>query len=182
MNCSIENIKDDNLQALVQQYGAREGMLKFINGEVSQGDFSVTLDDEVSKKDSFPINSQSVKRILKGEKSLSVKPSHTSSGTYLIEGSYFKVTNQGSYRLDDYLELSGKSVEEVREQFIGNEEIKEIHIQDFFDNKVHMYVYDIQPSEGNMSINPDSSIQDRALMNLQSTLNAVERAIKKRKM
>lgn len=181
MNCSIEDIKDDNLQALVQQYGAKEGMLKFINGEVSEGDFSVTLDDEVSKKDSFPINSQSVKRILKGEKSLSVRPSHTSSGTYLIGGSYFKVTNQGSYRLDDYLELSGKSVEEVREQFIGNEDVKEIHIQDFFDNKVHMYVYDIQPSEGNMSISPDSSIQDRALMNLQSTLNAVERAIKKEK-
>lgn len=181
MNCSIENIKDENLQALVQQYGAKEGMLKFINGEVSQGDFSVTLDDEVPKKDSFPINSQSVKRILKGEKSLSIRPSHTSSGTYLIGGSYFKVVNQGSYRLDDYLELSGKSNEEVREQFIGNEGIKEIHIQDFFDNKVHMYVYDIQPSEGNMSINPDSSIQDRALMNLQSTLNAVERAIKKEK-
>jgi len=270
MSCKIEDIKDEDLQALVQQYGAKEGIkayitkisvakelgldkkeindsrkpgilkklkernlknpneryrIKFkdanergtqvtwelipvpssvkevVEDEESplnigddfymgdeflreqnekEGEFSVSLSDD-TPKDSFPIQSFNVRKILKGEKTLSIRPSHTRTGTYLIGGNYFKVTNQGSYRLDDYLELTGKSEEEVREQFVGNEDIRELHIEDFFNNKVHMYVYDIKPAEGNMSITADSSIQDRALINLQATLNAIERAIKREK-
>lgn len=34
MGCKIEDIKDENLQALIQQYGAKEGLVKFLDQKV----------------------------------------------------------------------------------------------------------------------------------------------------
>lgn len=75
-----------------------------------------------------------------GKKSISIRPDNLEGGTYKFGEDFYKITNRGLKKLTEVKETP----QMLRDKSMGDTEIKYAHIEEFFNNKVPMYVYDIK--------------------------------------
>jgi hypothetical protein len=172
MSCKIENIKNEDLQALVQQYGAKEGLLKYLNGEaVVAQDLSLSDDKE------FPFIKESTSRIKSGEKTITVRTKRYNSGVYKAGDGSVKIDQQGLYDINEYLELTRMSKTEFRHEFIGNEDIKEEHIKKFMEGDYKLWVYKVSPIIA-QDLGTETSRYKNEVDRLGDVISSLERLIK----
>jgi hypothetical protein len=128
----------------------------------------------------FPFTEDSARKINEGIKSITVRPINLRSGTYIINNKYYNIKNYGFYNIEDYLDKTGQTIEEVRNNFIQDEEIKYEHIQKWFDGENQLYVYNIEPSN-EKSVDVEETPYEKALKKLNSNLEAVKKQFNKEK-
>ncbi len=89
----------------------------------------------------FPIAHKNLNKLESGEKRISVRPNLYIQGVYKFGKSYYRV----SKLYDDKVNIDAvKDKELLRKNFIQEDAIEYSHIQNFFDGKNSMYVYQIQ--------------------------------------
>lgn len=169
MGCKIENIQDPNLEALVKQYGAKDGLIRYLNNE--------TGDQFDIEEQAFPFVKTSIDRISSGEKSITIRSKNLKSGVYNIGNKSFKIDQQGLFTLEEYLDLTGLTKEEFRHEFAQSEDLKEDHIKKFFDGGHNLFIYKITPLEAHDVESQGSSIE-KEIKRLKDLGNLLERTIR----
>lgn len=96
-------------------------------------------------------------KIVTGEKTISVRPSIYSPGTYkdTATGRLFNVIPEGNMTLESYLASSGMSKKDFQKRFIGEEEVKLPHIQEFLNGDRALNIYSIRAVESADDVIPD---------------------------
>jgi len=185
MNCSIENIKDENLAEHLKVFGPEEGLLIYLD-KVAKGE-STELEivpevEEVNEEfplesfeSEFPFTKESIKKIEEGEKTITLRTKSIKSGVYKIGGRDYQVNNQGFYNLKRFMEVSGKTLADVKEELILDDST-----QDWVEGKGSMYVYSVQEPVLN-SAEPESKTKEIALSKLKATLEKAKESLKKEK-
>lgn len=97
-----------------------------------------------SKEPNFKLDyiKERIKTLKYGEKSYSVRPDKQLTGVYKLGNNYYRVS-----RLNEELKTANDfpNIKDIKKSHLNNED-KAIysHIQDFYDNKIGMYVYEIE--------------------------------------
>jgi len=157
-----------------------EGFKKFVENNPIVEE-TTTPDVEYSLDFDFPFQEESADKINKGIKSVIVRPVNLKSGTYNIGNQVYNIKNYGLYNIEDYLKENNITKEEFINQFIQDENVKYDHIKLFLDGKTSMYIYDIQPTTSELSIDIKLTPYERALNKLTSNLEAVKKQYFKEK-
>jgi hypothetical protein len=97
----------------------------------------------------FPMQVSNLEKLQFAEKRLTVRPNDYKEGVYKL-GNYFYQIRKVKQNKALYSEF--KSGNFLKEKAFGDEAIKYQHIQDFFDNKVPMYVYMIQKLDSDVQM------------------------------
>jgi hypothetical protein len=79
--------------------------------------------------------------MLSGTKNMNIRPENMKSGTYKYGSDYYKITNRGLKKIGELKEKP----ETVRSRDISKTNTS--HIEEFYKNKIPMYVYDIKKLE-----------------------------------
>lgn len=96
-------------------------------------------------------------KIAAGEKTISVRSETHNSGTYSdpVSGNLINVINQGKMLISDFLKKTGMSQKDFIKKFIGTEEVKYQHIQDFLEGKEAMNIYSVEKMQSYDDIIPE---------------------------
>jgi hypothetical protein len=108
--------------------------------------FQTTGESKYTIHSGFPMMESNLEK-LGTEKRFSIRPKFHPTGYYKIDGNYYQITNA----YDKQVNISEiKNPDFLKKKSIGNEEIKFEHIEDFYQGKTNMYVYQIQRLEGDI--------------------------------
>lgn len=88
----------------------------------------------------FSLYSSDVEYLVRSNKNMVVRPDNLKSGIYKYDNKFYRVINRGLKKIGELKETT----DVVRNRVIGNENNKQPHINEFFNNKTPMYVYDIK--------------------------------------
>ena len=156
-----------------------EGFKEFVENNPTVEE-TTTPDVEYSIFFDFPFQEESAEKINKGVKSVTVRPVNLKSGTYNIGNQVYNIKNQGLMRIEDYLSLTGLTLDEFKEKFIQDEEVKYEHIEKFLDNKVALFIYKVEPTT-EKSINPQLTPYEKVIKVLKSNLKQLQIEFNKEK-
>lgn len=113
------------------------------------------FDIDIDALPDMPMQLTNIPRLKSGQKTISIRPKNHRTGIYNFSGNAYKLTNRDTWTVNEYLEFSKLTLEELVENFSGDEEIKYEHIQDWLQGKgPKMYVYEINRDIDENDVNP----------------------------
>lgn len=130
---------------------------------------------DIKEYEKIPFVLDSADKIKKGLKSITIRSKNYKSNTYRLDNKLVNIFNNGLINIEEYLKKTGKTKEQIRKEFSQNDELKEKHIKDWFDNKIELFVYDILPVTSYEDVMVDSS--DNRFVEELKRLNSLEKVI-----
>lgn len=128
------------------------------------------VDVDVKEFNKMPFKPSSIEAIKKGTKTISIRPKNHKTATYSLDGELYNVYNEGLMSISEYLEKTNLTKAKLKEKFIQDDDIKFKYIQDWFDGKGDMYIYEITPVRNNEDVIADN-VDSRFTFELQKLEN-----------
>jgi hypothetical protein len=92
------------------------------------------------KSDLFNFSSVNVESLAEGKRNISIRKENMKSGVYRFQGNYYKVTNRGFRKISEIKE----NKDALRSRAIENDMPGNVLMQEFYNNKLSMYIYDVK--------------------------------------